>query len=139
MREKNIAQWVTEVPHIPDEIRTILYPTILTSTFLAHNYPQSSDLESDITRLQYTPVEVFNTLQVAVPTFNDDRNILHHLRYTGGNNNTYYLAHVSLMTVVGSSTLDSPDCMVHVGLPKKNQVIRVVDIEGMAYLILIHD
>ncbi|KAF8427653.1 hypothetical protein BGX38DRAFT_1278672 [Terfezia claveryi] len=128
MREKNIAQWVTELPHIPDEIRTILHPTTwgihlprdavpdqtrhklqglintkdihnlqtlqtlyqlpdllsLTSTFLACNYPQSSDLESDVTRLQHTPVEVFNTLQVAVPTFNDNGYMLHHLRCTGG-------------------------------------------------------
>ncbi|KAF8448466.1 hypothetical protein BGX38DRAFT_1142765 [Terfezia claveryi] len=52
---------------------------------------------------------------------------------------TYRLTHVSLMTIVGSSTPDGPEGMVRVGLPSKNHVIRIADIESMAHLVPIHD
>ncbi|KAF8432913.1 hypothetical protein BGX38DRAFT_1290766 [Terfezia claveryi] len=54
-------------------------------TYLARNhYAQSSNPETDVTRLQDAPLEAFHTLQVAVPTFNGDGHMLHHVRCTGG-------------------------------------------------------
>ncbi|KAF8418320.1 hypothetical protein EV426DRAFT_679831 [Tirmania nivea] len=129
MRERNLEQWIADLSHIPDEIRSIIRPTrqglhlsrdaapeltrrklqgpltrtdiynletlqklyqlpdlrALTRTYLArHHYAQSSDPESDMTRLQDAPLEAFHTLQVAVPTFNGDGHMLHHVRCTGG-------------------------------------------------------
>jgi len=132
------------------------------------------------------PLEAFNTLQVAVPTFNDDGYNLHCMRCTGPNllrkqdrhndcvfirhrkatagtkvtgglngvipaklnalfklrdidaNTSYRLAHISLLTVVGSPTPDGPEGMVRIGTPVKNHVVYIGDIEGMAHLITIN-
>ncbi|KAF8431495.1 hypothetical protein BGX38DRAFT_1146612 [Terfezia claveryi] len=105
MRERNLVQWISDLSHMPDEIRSIIHPThkslhlssdaapeltryiynletleklyqlldvrALTMTYLACNhYAQSSNLETDVTRLQDAPLEAFHTLQVVVPTFN---------------------------------------------------------------------
>jgi len=131
-------------------------------------------------------LEAFNTLQVAVPTFNDDGYNLHRMRCTGPKlfrkqdrrndwvfirrrkatagtkvtggldglipvklnalfklrdidaNTSYRLAHISLLTVVGSPTPDGPEGMVRVGTPLKNHVVHLGDIEGMAHLIAIN-
>ena len=48
---------------------------------------------------------------------------------------TYRLAHVSVLSVVGSPTPCSPEGMVHVGTPNKNLVMCIADIEGMAHLV----
>ena len=50
-------------------------------------------------------------------------------------NTSYRLAHISLLTVVGSPTPDGPEGMVRVSTPMKNRVVRIVDVEGMAHLI----
>ncbi|KAF8453244.1 hypothetical protein BGX38DRAFT_423396 [Terfezia claveryi] len=47
-------------------------------------YRQSSDTETDVARFMDAPLEAFVTLQVAVPTFNDDGHMIHRLRCTGG-------------------------------------------------------
>jgi len=130
------------------------------------------------------PLEAFNTLQVPIPTFNDDRYLLHQIRCTGPNlfrkqekrndwvfirrrksatqvqgglngrvpaklntlfklrdfpaNTCYRLAHVSLLTIVGSPMPDGSEGMIWVGKPMKSHVIRLVDIEGMAYLVIVN-
>jgi len=48
---------------------------------------------------------------------------------------SYQLAHVSLLSIVGSSMPDRLEGMVQVGLPMTNHVVRVADIEGMAHLV----
>ena len=50
-------------------------------------------------------------------------------------NTAYRLAHVSLLKVIGSHTPDGPEGMVRVGIPLRNHVIKISDIEGMAHLI----
>ena len=57
----------------------------LTGRYLRHNHPliSSEQLDSVIVRLMDAPVEAFNTLQVAVPTFNDAGYNLHRMRSTG--------------------------------------------------------
>jgi len=57
----------------------------LTGSYLRHNHPliSSEQLDSDVARLMDAPLEAFNTLQVAVPTFNDDGYNLHRMRCTG--------------------------------------------------------
>ena len=50
-------------------------------------------------------------------------------------NTSYRLAHISLLTVVGSPTPDSSEGMVRVSIPMKNLGLRIVDVEGMAHLI----
>ncbi|KAF8439589.1 hypothetical protein BGX38DRAFT_1318767 [Terfezia claveryi] len=231
MRERNLEQWIRDLPNMPDAIRTIVTPPrlslhlpsdadpeimrtklqgqltvkdihdletlqthyklpdllTLTARYLArYPYRQSSDPETDVAHLIDAPLEAFITLQVSVPTFNDDGQMIHHLRCTGGKlfrnqderhdwvfvrhhksskgkvpdgldgrvpaklnalfklrdiaaKNTYRLAHVSLMTIVGSSTPDGPEGMVRVGLPWKNHMISIADIEGMAHLVPIKD
>ncbi|KAF8432802.1 hypothetical protein BGX38DRAFT_1146329 [Terfezia claveryi] len=134
----------------------------LTARYLArYPYWQSSDTETDIARLMDALLEAFIILQVAVPTFNDDGHMIHHLHCMGVSGgldgkvparlnalfklrdiaakDTYCLAHVSLMTIVGSLTPDGPEGMVRVGLPSTDHVIRIADIESMAHLIPIHD
>ena len=232
MRERNIQQWLTELDHIPEDIRDIIPPTrpglhlprdvspdltrsklqgricnktihnthtlqtifelpdlqTLTSIYLRCNqiHGLSHQVDSDVARLLEAPVEAFNTLQVAVPTFNDDGYNLHCMRCTGPHlfrkqdkrsdwvfirrrkaargtkvtggldgkipaklnalfklrdinaNRSYRLAHISLLTVVGSPTPDGPEGMVRVGTPLKNHVVRIGDIEGMAHLITIN-
>jgi len=53
-------------------------------------------------------------------------------------NTCYRLAHVSLLTIVGSSMPDGPEGMIQVGKPMKRHVIRVADIEGMAHLVIVN-
>ncbi|KAF8414713.1 hypothetical protein EV426DRAFT_579158 [Tirmania nivea] len=183
MRERNIEQWLVELPHIPDEVHSIIAPqrpilhvlkdnpsarTItrlqgrlankdintlsiletvyelpdlqaLTRTYLTQNhFRQIVDPESHANRLLESLLEAFNTLQVAVPTFNRDGHMIHHICYIG--ENTYYrLAHISLLTVVGSPIPDSPEGMVHVGTPLKNHIIRIADIEDLHTWNDIHD
>ena len=48
---------------------------------------------------------------------------------------TYGLAHVSVLSVVGSPTPCGPEGMVRVGTPNKNLVMCIADIEGMAHLV----
>ncbi|KAF8447121.1 hypothetical protein BGX38DRAFT_1142934 [Terfezia claveryi] len=56
----------------------------LTARYLArYPYRQSSDPETDVAHLMDAPLEAFITLQVSVPTFNDDGQMIHHLRCTG--------------------------------------------------------
>ena len=50
-------------------------------------------------------------------------------------NTSYRLAHISLLSVVGSPTPDGSEGMVRVGKPVTNHVVRVADIEGMEHLI----
>ena len=51
------------------------------------------------------------------------------------NNTSYYLAHISLLKVVGSQIPDGPEGMPRVGIPMRNYVIPIADIEGIAHLI----
>ena len=57
----------------------------LTGSYLGHNHPLTSSvqLDSDVARLMDDPPKAFNTLQVAVLTFNDDGYNLHRMRCTG--------------------------------------------------------
>ena len=48
---------------------------------------------------------------------------------------SYSLAHVSMLSVIGSSTPDGPEGMVRVGIPWHNCVLPISQIEGMAHLI----
>jgi len=61
----------------------------LTGSYLLHNqlepHVSSEQLDSNVARLMDTPLEVFNTLQVAVPTFNDNEYNLYHMLGTGPN------------------------------------------------------
>jgi len=134
-------------------------------TYLADNlYSASNNPAFELSHLISAPLEAFNTLQVAVPTFNDDGDTIHHARYTGSElfrkreqrsdwvfvrcckarkaksqealdgrvparlnalfklrdlhaNISYHLAHVSLLSIIGSSTPDGLEGMVRVGLP----------------------
>jgi len=234
MRERNIQQWLSELHHIPREIRDVVHPTCpsihlprdvggnftrsklqgrmynktihniqtlqtvyelpdletLTGSRLRRNqlepHISSEQLDSDFARLMDAPIKAFNTLQVAVPTFNDVGYNLHRMRCTGPNlfrkqdrrhdwvfvrrrkanaatkvagglygmipaklnalfklrdidaNKTYLLAHISLLSVIGSPTPDGPEGMVRVGIPMKNHVVRIGDIEGLAHLISIN-
>jgi len=160
----------------------------LTGTYLCHSYAliSSEQLDSDVECIMDAPLEAFNTLQVTVPTFNDDGYNLHRIRCTGPNlfrkqnrrndwvfirhhkatagtkvtgglnglipaklnalfklrdidtNTSYRLAHISLLTVVGSPTPDSPKGMVRVSTSVKKHVVRTRDIEGIAHLITIN-
>ncbi|KAF8441110.1 hypothetical protein BGX38DRAFT_1144420 [Terfezia claveryi] len=185
MRKRNIEQWICDNPNMPDEIHTIITPPCrslhlpsdvvpklmrtklegrlpVKARYLArYPYRQSSDTETDVARLMDAPLEAFIILQVAVPTFNGDGYMIHHVCCTGVSGgldgrvparlnalfklrdiaakDTYRLAYVSLMRIVGSSTPDGPEGMVHIGLPSTDHVIRIADIEGMAHLIPIHD
>ena len=51
--------------------------------------------------------------------------------------NTYRLADISLLKIIGSQTPDGPEGMSLMGCPITNHVIRITDIEGMAHLIAI--
>lgn len=230
MREKNIAQWKTELDHIPEDVTKVLRPTstsihiplgsppckivtklqgrvnpkniynldtladqynlpdlqTLTKRYLIHIYHTSAQPTSDATRFKDAPIEAFHTLQIPVPTFDNDGHILHNVRCTGPElfrkhekrndwifvrhrpasltakpgsldgrvparlnalfklrdphtcaetNISYRLAHISLLKIVGSTTPDGPEGMARVGLPLKNQVIGISNIEGMAHLI----
>ena len=160
----------------------------LTGSYLCHNHPliSSEQPDSDVACLMDAPLEAFNTLQVIVPTFNDNGYNLHRIRCTGPNlfrkqdrrndwvfirrckatagtkvtgglnaliqvklnvlfklqdidaNTSYRLAHISLLTVVGSPMPDGLEGMVRVVTPVKNHVVRIGDIEGMAHLITIN-
>jgi len=56
----------------------------LTMTYLVDNlYSASNNPAFELSRLISAPLEAFNTLQVAVPTFNDDGDTIHHTRCTG--------------------------------------------------------
>jgi len=160
----------------------------LTGSYLRHNHPliSSEQLDSDVARLMDAPLGAFNTLQVAVLTYNDDGYNLHRIRCTGpylfrkqdrrndwvfirhrkatagtkvtgglnglipaklnalfklrdiDANTSYRLAHISLITVVGSPTPNGSEGIVGVGTPVKNHVVRIGDIEGMAHLITIN-
>ena len=50
-------------------------------------------------------------------------------------NKTYRLANIFLLSVIRSPTPDGPEGMVRVGIPLKNHVVRIGDIEGLAHLI----
>jgi len=50
-------------------------------------------------------------------------------------NTSYHLAHVSLVSIIGSPTPDGPEGMVQVGLPMRSHVVAVADIQGMAHLV----
>jgi len=50
-------------------------------------------------------------------------------------NTSYRLAHVSLLSIIGSPTPDGPEGIVRVGLLTRSHVVAVADIEGMAYLV----
>ncbi|KAF8441952.1 hypothetical protein BGX38DRAFT_1144152 [Terfezia claveryi] len=155
------------ISHFADQIAKYgslpQYSTEISRYLARYPYRQSSDTETDVARLMDAPLKAFITLQVAVPTFNDDGHMIHHVRCTGGKlfrkqeerhdwvfvrrhkstqgkvssgldgrvparlnalfklrdiaaKDTYRLAHVSLMTIVGSSTPDGPEGMVRVGL-----------------------
>ena len=47
----------------------------------------------------------------------------------------YHLAHISLQKMRGSQIPDGPERMSRVGCPITNHIIRITDIEGIAYLI----
>ena len=51
--------------------------------------------------------------------------------------NTYCLADISLLKIIGSQTLDGPEGMSRVGCPIFNHIIRITHMEGMAHLIAI--
>jgi hypothetical protein len=51
---------------------------------------------------------------------------------------TYRLAHITILSVVGSPTPDGPEGMVRVGTPTKNFVVSIQHIEGMAHLVPIN-
>jgi len=56
----------------------------LTMTYLADNlYSASNNPAFELSHLISAPLEAFNMLQVAVPTFNDDNDTIYHARYTG--------------------------------------------------------
>jgi len=56
----------------------------LTMIYLADNlYSASNNLAFELSHLISAPLEVFNTLQVAIPTFNEDGDTIHHARYIG--------------------------------------------------------
>ena len=44
------------------------------------------------------------------------------------------LAHISLLTIIEGSTPDSPEGMVRIGMPLRNYVVHIAEIEGMAHL-----
>ena len=50
---------------------------------------------------------------------------------------TYRLAHISLLKIIGSQTLDGPEGMSRVGCPIFNHIIRITHMEGLAHLIAI--
>ena len=52
-------------------------------------------------------------------------------------NTTYRLAHVSVLSVVGSPMPCGPEGMIRISTPIKNHVIGITGIEGMAHLILV--
>jgi len=55
----------------------------LTMTYLADNlYSASNNTAFELSHWISAPLDAFNTLQVAVPTFNDDGNTIHHARCT---------------------------------------------------------
>jgi len=163
---------------------------MLTGCYLRRNQLElpatTEQVDSDVAHLVDAPREAFNTLQVAVPTFNDDGYNLHRIRCTGPNlfqkqekrhdwlfvrrrkanvgikvaggldgmipaklhalfklrdidtNKTYRLTHISLLSVIGSPTPDGPEGMVRVGIPMKNHVVHIGDIQGLAHLISIN-
>jgi len=53
-------------------------------------------------------------------------------------NTSYRLAHVSLLSIIGSPTLDGLEGIVRVGLPMWRHVVAVANIEGMAHLVLVN-
>jgi len=56
----------------------------LTMTYLADNlYSASNNPAFKVSHLISAPLEAFNTLQVTIPTFNDDGDTIHHARCTG--------------------------------------------------------
>jgi hypothetical protein len=158
----------------------------LTSMYLLRNaFPELTNPEPDVERLMDAPLEAFHTLQVAVPTFNDNGHFIHRLRCTGkdqfrGQDQrndwvfvrrrkpsatkiegaldgripaklnalfklrdldtriTYRLAHITILSVIGSPTPDGPEGMVRVGTPAKNHVVSIRHIEGMAHLVPIN-
>jgi len=59
----------------------------LTGGYLRHNHPfmWSEELEPDVARRMDSPLEALNTLQVPVPTFNDNGYNLHRIRWIGPN------------------------------------------------------
>ena len=61
-------------------------------------------------------------------------NALFKLRHEEANT-SYRLAHISLLSVVGSATPDGSEGMVRVGKGVTKHVVRVADMEGMAHLI----
>ena len=78
-----------------------------------------------------SPSKTPGSLDGRVPARLNDVFKVQHLRA----NTSYRLAHISLLTVVGSPTPDSPEGMVRVSIPMKNLGLRIVDVEGMADLI----
>jgi len=192
-RSKLQGRMCNKTIHNMQTLQTVYQlPTLetLTGSYLRRNqlepHVSSEQLYSEVARLMDAPLETFNTLQVAVPTFNNDGYNLHHIRCTAPNlfrkqdklhdwvfvrrrkanaatkvaggldgmipaklnalfklrdidaNKTYRLAHISLLSVIGSPTPDGLEGMVRVGIPMKNHMVRMGDIEGLAHLISIN-
>jgi len=157
----------------------------LTTRYLIRNpFQDAQEPQASADQLIDAPLEAFNTLQVPIPTFNNDGYLLHRIHCTGPNlfrkqekrndwvfvrrrksatqvqgslrgrvpaklnalfklrdllaNTCYHLAHVSLLTIIGSPTPDGLESMILVGKPMKSHVIRVADIEGMAHLVIVN-
>ena len=157
----------------------------LTKIYLIHNaFKSFPNPAADATRLPDSCLEASHTLEVPVPCFDHDGQIIHKVRCTGPDlfrqkeqghdrifvprwafspnkisgsldgrvpaqlkalfklqnptsDHIYRLAHISLLKIIGSQTLDGPEGMSHVGCPIPNHIIRITDMEGMAHLIAI--
>ena len=86
-----------------------------------------------VPRRASSPNKISGSLDGRVP---EQLNALLKLQDPNGDQ-TYRLAHISLLKIIASQTLDGPEGMSRIGCPITNHVIRITDIEGMAHLIAI--
>ncbi|KAF8414436.1 hypothetical protein EV426DRAFT_579176 [Tirmania nivea] len=128
MRERNIEQWLVELPYIPDEVAIptfngdghMIHHIRCTGGELFRKQDQRHDWVFARRRGQTgksTPGALNGRVPARLNALFKLQNILE--------NTCYRLAHISLLTIVGSPTPDGPEGMI-------------ADIEGMAHLITIN-